>query len=146
MEHVRDRGPAAQNLTLLTVSQKCLPWISAMMSSRTVGLREPSGAAKVSAPQGEPMNNAWVQHAMSNRHTKWELRRVTPRAYSSCGYSEYRGVDARGDGRTPMHLGEVRELAKRLGVPEGHEDDAVVGERRERRDHSRLLAASGGCG
>lgn len=42
--------------------------------------------------------------------------------------------------RTTVDLSQVGELSKRLGVPEGHVDDAVVRERRHRRDSGRLLA------
>lgn len=41
-------------LTLLTISQKLLPWTWASSSSLAEGCREPSPAAKVPAPQGLP--------------------------------------------------------------------------------------------
>ena len=43
-----------QNLTLLTVLANAFPWMVAISSSSFVGMRDPSDAANVPAPQGEP--------------------------------------------------------------------------------------------
>ena len=45
-----------------------------------------------------------------------------------------------------MDLREVRQLGEGLRVPQGHENDTMVGERRERRDDGRLLPTSRGGG
>ena len=45
---------------------------------------------------------------------------------------------------TTADLREVGELAERLAVAEGHEDEAVVDEGGEKVDDGRLLSATGG--
>lgn len=49
-------------------------------------------------------------------------------------------------GASTVDLGQVSELGERLGVAEGNVDDAVVGERGQSSDGSRLLTTTQGAG
>ncbi len=71
----------AQNLTLLTVSQKCLPCNSAISSSSGEGWREPSADAKVPAPHGEPvyMRSIMNMSRISTRTGERDTHRHAPR-------------------------------------------------------------------
>lgn len=56
------------------------------------------------------------------------------------------GKGARAPGGAAVDLAQVGHLGKRLGVAEGHELDAVVGEGRHGGEGRRLLAAAEGAG
>ena len=87
-------GWAAQNLTRLTVSQKCFPWISAISSSSGEGWREPSPAAKVPAPQGEPAEAVGVSvESLASQESHWVETNICARVshiYASHPVAEYR--------------------------------------------------------